>query len=167
MAIYVDKNSNPGNKIPDWLFWFILVSLLGCIIYTSYNVGKRSVDKQLYIQYVDTCLCDRDTLSIDNVYYEIKRLNIKYPDIVLAQCILETGSLKSNVCNSKNNLFGFQTSKGYLNFNNWKESVTFYKNWQNKYYKGGNYFDFLRNIGYSETSNYTDMVKYIASTFKK
>lgn len=45
-------------------------------------------------------------LTIPNLYAEIKENNIKYPKIVLAQAILETGWFKSSVCRNKNNLFG-------------------------------------------------------------
>lgn len=45
-------------------------------------------------------------LTIPNLLAEIKKNGIKYPKIVLAQAILETGWFKSSVCRNKHNLFG-------------------------------------------------------------
>ena len=82
----------------------------------------------------------------DLIYYEVK-----HPDIVLKQAILETGWFKSEYCVKRHNLFGFYDSKNktYMTFNTWQESVIYYKNWQDKRYKGGDYYQFLSNIGYT------------------
>ncbi len=65
------------------------------------------------------------------------------PTIVLAQAILETNCGKTGVGLSKNNLFGFRTSKGYIHFENYEAAIIYYKKWQDKYYKGQNYYDYL------------------------
>lgn len=67
-------------------------------------------------------------LTIPNLIAEIKKNNIKYPKIVLAQAILETGWFKSSICRNKHNLFGLtnpRTGK-YYEFNHWTESVKAY-----------------------------------------
>jgi len=83
---------------------------------------------------------------------EIKRLDIKFPDIVYGQARLESGNFKSNVFKKYNNLFGFRKSE-YLYFRHWKECVAYYANWQKKYYKQGDYFEFLTKIGYAEADS--------------
>lgn len=84
------------------------------------------------------------------VYKELVEQNVKCPGIVLRQSILETGWYKSNVCKNLNNLFGMTyhdgTKRRYRKYNNWKESISSYKNWQDQYYKGGNYYDFLECV---------------------
>lgn len=135
---------------------------IGICIYLLYlisivdltNIKRIPVKEQL-----------KDTVSIKltkpNVYNYIKKCNIMHPDIVYAQVILETGHLTSYNCIVRNNLFGFQTSKGYLKFTSWKDSVKYYANWQNRHYKGGDYYTFLVKRGYSEDSNYVDILKQI------
>ena len=99
-------------------------------------------------------------LTIPNLYAEIKRNNIKYPKIVLAQAILETGWFKSSVCRNKNNLFGLTNprTKTYYEFDHWTESVKAYYSKVQYRYKGGNYLLWLRNIGYAEDKGYIQAV---------
>lgn len=76
---------------------------------------------------------------------EIIQQDIKFPEVVFAQAILETGWSKCQNCalDKFNNVFGFTTSLGFIRFSNWQSSIRFYRLWQNKYYKGGDYFEFL------------------------
>lgn len=95
-------------------------------------------------------------LTIPNLYVEIIQNGIRYPKIVLAQAILETGWFTSPVCRNKHNLFGLtnpRTGK-YFEFDHWTESVWAYYTKVQYRYKGGNYLLWLRNIGYAEDPNY-------------
>ncbi len=95
-------------------------------------------------------------LTIPNLLTEIKKNGIKYPKIVLAQAILETGWFKSSVCRKKHNLFGLTNpkTKTYYEFNHWTESVKAYYTKVQYRYKGGNYLLWLRDIGYAEDKGY-------------
>ena len=79
----------------------------------------------------------------------MKKHGIKYPKIVLAQAILETGRFRFLVSNENNNLFGLRHSTGYYVFDHWEESVIAYKNKvQYKHRDNENYYNFLKRIGY-------------------
>jgi uncharacterized FlgJ-related protein len=75
------------------------------------------------------------------VYDELLRHDIKFPDIVLAQAVLESGNFASKVTKQNNNLFGMKMPKvrettaigqryGYARYYSWKDSVKDYKLWQ-------------------------------------
>ena len=85
-------------------------------------------------------------LTIPNLLAEIKRNNIKYPKIVLAQAILETGWFRSPVCRNKHNLFGLTNPRtgNYYEFDHWTESVRAYYTKVQYRYKGGNYLLWLK-----------------------
>ena len=53
----------------------------------------------------------------DNLVKELKRLNVRFPHIVLAQSILETGYWESRIYQENNNLFGMKQARAraYLN----------------------------------------------------
>ena len=90
-------------------------------------------------------------------YYEIK-----HPQIVYAQAVLETGHFKSDLCLNGNNLFGLYDSKNhrYYTFDHWKDCIIAYKEMiQYKYKDGDNYLNFLKEIGYAEDSEYICKLK--------
>ena len=96
------------------------------------------------------------------VLRELQKYDVKYPRIVLAQAKLETGNFTSELCKRHGNLFGLKGKKGYAKFKDWRESVKAYKEWVQYKYKGGDYYVFLRNIGYASDPNYIIKVKKIA-----
>ena len=93
------------------------------------------------------------------VYDELKKCNVKYPQIVLAQAKLETGNYTSTLCKKHGNLFGLKRKGGYAKFNNWQESVKAYRDWVQYKYKGGDYYVFLKKIGYASDPKYIIKVK--------
>jgi hypothetical protein len=76
-----------------------------------------------------------------NLAQELKKQGVMYPDVALAQSMLETGHFKSNIFLNNNNLFGMKhprqrptlskgPNRGHASFNNWQDSVKDYKMWQ-------------------------------------
>lgn len=103
-------------------------------------------------------------LSIPNLYDALKRHKIKFPKIVLAQAILESGwNLNSDLARNNNNLFGLRHANGYHSFTHWEKSVLAYKNMVQYKYKGGDYLRFLKVLGYASDPAYINKVKQIAS----
>ena len=121
-------------------------------------------------KYVNTptndTICLEDSFSAKDFVLELHLQGIKYPDVVLRQACWETGFFTSKIWREKNNPFGlYHTIDSihgeYILFNDWRSAITYYKEWQDKRYKGGDYYDFLIKVGYAQDSNYVHSVKGI------
>lgn len=84
-------------------------------------------------------------LSVQSLRFWCESYEVQHTDIVIKQAMLESTYMRCKNCalSEYNNLWGFQTSEGYMRFSHWSESVKFYSEWQKKYYKGGDYYDCL------------------------
>jgi flagellum-specific peptidoglycan hydrolase FlgJ len=114
---------------------------------------------------------DLTPITYENLYEEIKKHGIKFPDVVFAQAILETGHFTSKLFKDANNLFGMkmpnrretlaigQRKNGYAIFTNWTSSVNDYLLWQEYVLRNKNittkkqYLALLDKI-YAENGNY-------------
>lgn len=114
--------------------------------------------KYFIIILLASAICSKGQ-TIAEVRAEIIRQGLPHPDIVLAQARLETGNFTSNVCRTRHNLFGIRTKKGYKTYRRWQDSVADYKRLISSRYRGGNYYQFLRRIGYAEDKAYTTKLK--------
>ena len=111
------------------------------------------------------------------VYREIILAEIKYPDIAMAQAILESGHFKSNIAKQNNNFFGMRLAKkrnttavgqksGYAIYLSWRHSVRDYKIWQDNVFKKhpdmtrSEYQRYLNKL-YSTNRNYTSLLNTI------
>ena len=101
--------------------------------------------------------------SISSLKQACEYYDIQHSDIVIAQAILETGHFRSNICKTKNNLFGlYNSSKNeYFSFNHWSESIEAYKKMVQYKYKEGDYYKWLDTIGYAIDPLYIDKLKRI------
>lgn len=109
-------------------------------------------------------------LNINNLYKVMAKYGVKFPKIVAAQCVLESGWMTSNLCVRYCNLFGLFDSrkKDYYHFNTWEESVAAYVRLvQSKYdpNQDKDYYAFLKRIGYAENMNdYNAKIRAIAAS---
>lgn len=146
----------------------IKLIVLSIVLIISF-LGKSQTRNNDSIGYRDSLIIlelesitHNDTLTLKNLYLEILKDSIKFPEIVLKQAIHETGWLKSNYCINRHNLFGFRSAKGYIYYDSWQASVLAYKKWQDKHYNGGDYYQFLINIHYAGNGiEYTNCLKKI------
>ena len=90
---------------------------------------------------------------------QIKAKKIKHAEIVHAQYRLETGNGKSKAFKEYNNAFGFSLNGKLMRFKSVSECVEYYKTWQAKRYVRGDYFEFLKKIGYAEEEGYIELLK--------
>jgi len=100
----------------------------------------------------------------------MEMLGVKHKKIVLKQIMLETGNLTSDIYKENNNLFGMKearqrqttalgTNRGHAYYINWKSSIIDYLLWQRKYFKGGDYYEFLESYGYAQSEDYINKLK--------
>lgn len=116
---------------------------------------------------------EKDAFSQEALVEELKRLNIKFPHIVLAQAMIESGHFQSNIFMANNNLFGMKqarqrctTAKGtnlnHAYYDNWKESVMDYALFQSAYLRKlkteAQYLEYL-DRNYAEAQDYDSAVK--------
>ena len=163
------------NKRKTKIFWGTIVSLF--II--SFVVGRftrfealENFEKELLILDLQQ---ERDKFSQEKFVDELKRLNVKFPHIVMAQSILETGHWKSKVFKENHNLFGMKqanirinTAKGtnlnHAYYDNWQESVYDYAFYQCRYMGSisseEEYFLAL-GASYAEAGNYVQTLKTV------
>ena len=97
--------------------------------------------------------------TIEQVRGEIVRQGLPHPDIVLAQARLETGNFTSSQCKVKHNLFGLKRNGRYASYSRWQDSVADYKARISSRYQGGDYFAFLKRIGYARDPQYLAKVR--------
>lgn len=112
-------------------------------------------------------------VSMGDVSQLLLKHQIKYPEIVKRQIILETGYLTSDILKQNHNLIGMgfaptreTTAIGELNncalYLNIEDCIKDLKIWQTLYFqRGGSYFDFLQRIGYAEDKKYIEKLKQI------
>ena len=99
-----------------------------------------------YITETETILLipEIDPFTEEKLIEEIKRLNFKYPHIVLAQAKLETGNFTSRIFKENHNLFGMKEARVRLNlaegtqyshayYNDWEDSLMDYALWYASY----------------------------------
>ena len=105
--------------------------------------------------------------NIPNLLKVMDEVGIKNKIYVLAQACLETGYFTSRVYKTYNNLFGLYDSskKDYYHFQRWEDSVAGYMKFIQYRYKGGDYLQWLKKIGYAEDPAYINKVSTIVKRF--
>ena len=102
--------------------------------------------------------------TIEQVAKELVRQGVPHSKIVLAQARLESGNMKSETYKRTYNLFGIKHNGRHAKYSHWRESIKDYKRRISSRYKGGNYFAFLKRIGYAEDPAYSTKIKKIINT---
>jgi len=128
----------------------------------------------------DTTQISNDSLGYNRLYCEIIEQGIKYPDIVFAQAILESGHFKSSIFRNNNNLFGMRLARvrqttaigkkaGYAVYSDWIMSVQDYKLWQDfiprKYLTSRKKYLLFIQKNYSHVRGYNSKVLQIIKNF--
>lgn len=122
---------------------------------------------------------EKDKFSEEKFVKSLIDLNVKFPDVVYAQAVLETGRFSSTVFLENNNLFGMKEAKmrpttaigtenSHAYYTNWKQSVIDYALYQSKYLSRLTRDEYLQylNKNYAEIDNYVDRLKSIIDSNK-
>ena len=120
---------------------------------------------------------ERDRFSKDKFVEELKNKGVKFPHIVMAQAIIESGLGRSEIFKSNNNLFGMREAKSRMTTcAGSKNNFAYYKKWQdgivdmaffqctylNNIDTEDKYYLFL-SAHYAESPNYSQTIKNIVS----
>lgn len=111
--------------------------------------------------------------SLNTARYKLIRkkldsLGVLHSEIVTAQCVQETGWLKSKAFKNKHNLFGFMRNGKTMKFKSDLDCLVYYARWQKKWYKPSkwpNYYSFLNKVYHSD-KEYTKKLKSIIKRLK-
>ena len=114
--------------------------------------------------------------TIKDVTDLLKKHKVRYSGIVLSQAILESGYLRGDILKANKNLFGMRyapTRKttaigdqfGCAVYSSIEESVKDYKIWQELYFRSGDYYAFLKRIGYAEDGKYIEKLKQLLNKY--
>ena len=146
------------------------------IIVTSFIPVKNTPDISTYTEYEKILILEQlNEFSEDKLIGKISKLNFRFPHIVYAQSLIETGNFTSKIFKENNNLFGMREAKVRLNlalgtqyshayYDSWESSLLDYALYASSYLKDLNteekYFDYLGK-NYAEDPNYVSKLRKI------
>lgn len=160
-----------------------LSSILFSVVIIIMFFKTLSIDKK--VNKIDDIVVIKDTVylpikydvvefSPEEFYASINESGIKFPKVVMAQAILESGNFKSELFKQNSNPFGMMRPRQrpttsidkeqYAKYEHWKHSILDYWIWQHSYAKTikneEEYLNLLQSI-YAEDKNYTKKLKRI------
>lgn len=163
-------------NIEEVKYWKVFVCFFGIILLLllfSFIVPKN--DKIKYIKTeAEVNIITNNSFSKENLIKEIQRLPFKYKDVVLSQCILESGNFKSPVFKQYNNLLGLREAKqrltlatgthlNHATFTTWKECLLDRLIFEAKYMHDlsrSEYLTYLDKV-YAEAGGYSKVLEQI------
>jgi len=177
MIYKFDKISLTYKKITGRMvlvmFGFVILFTLAIVLVALNHVNDvrfiSEETKQIILKEADK----QNEFSREKLKAYILELNIKYPEVVLAQAELESGNFTSPIFKENNNMFGMRvatkrptTNKGEENgfayYDNWRECVVDYAFYSAQYLSDiktkDELFDYLAQT-YAGDSTYTTRIK--------
>lgn len=120
-------------------------------------------------------------LTEQNIYLALLFNNVRYPEVVLSQIMIETGYLKSRLCKINNNLLGMMVpskrettainQKGFAKYTTWIDCILDYKLYQDYIFSRNNiqtkkqYIAFLHR-SYAKSANYKKRLTELSKDYE-
>lgn len=177
MLYKYNKKSLVFTKVNLFKVFFITIVSIGLTIVGSLEIGRNLGRSESIAEVSEmerlVLIKEADVFSKDKLVQMLKDLNVKYPHIVLAQSIVETGRWESRIFFENHNLFGMREAKtrittaggtqyAHAYYSHWRESVYDYAFYQCRYLSKigseGEYFQYL-SASYAEDTNYVNVLK--------
>jgi len=181
MLYKYDHQKLKFKQVPSYKFIDVRIMMLVLLTVLSMSLTiSKSRDSIENLTYEERLIIVREHNSFteDRLIREIKRLNFKFPHIVLAQSKLETLNYTSTIFLENNNLFGMKEAKVRLNtaqgtershayYSSWQESLIDYALYAATYLKTLNtetqYYNYLEQY-YAEDPEYVKKLKRLVET---
>lgn len=167
-------------KIKNMLAVMIGVPALFFIIgfYKGRNISIKEIPIESMYHLIQES--EQESFSEENLANMLKELNVRFPHIVMAQAMIESGHFQSNIFRANHNLFGMKqararctTAKGtelnHAYYDNWRESVYDYAFFQSRYLNDlrteTQYLEYL-DRNYAEAENYDKAILKVVADKK-
>ena len=169
-------NSARLKPFKAWMLtfgWLTIVVVVIILMMIARSCEEEHMES-LFAEY-DAPVINTDSLSLaDSVYTCIFLLRIEHPDIVMAQCIEESGGFTSLLFKEGNNCTGMRVPAqsptlatgalyNHARFASWRECLADYAIWQSIYARGLTREDYLAYLDrvYAEKKGYSERLKKI------
>lgn len=174
MFYYYDDVSNKFEKF-DLRFMYVLFVLVMIMLFMVSMRKKQVIVKKEYISSEMSVIIKGVEFTTDNFYQYIKTCGIRFPKIVYAQAVLETGNFRSDRFLEHNNAFGMKVARSrpttatrehtdHAEYDSWMLSVQDYALYQSAYLRDlrteEQYFRYLGEH-YAEDTAYVEKLKNI------
>lgn len=150
-------------------------TILALVFVVGFNSTPRPVLSNLTPEEKLIVVREYNEFSQKALENKIKSLNFKFPYIVLAQSIQETGNYRSTIFRENHNLFGMKqatirtnlakgSNRGHAYYDSWQDSLIDYALYSATYLSDirteGEYFEYLRQ-NYAEDPSYVERLKIL------
>ena len=170
------------NKITFWpvkpvtIFWILWVVIGVIMAVVSFTGNHESNNDEAITHFSDST---SKSELMESVYDRIFQLRLEHPDIVMAQCILESGEFTSDIFINGNNCLGMKVPgqrptfaigvyRNHAKFKSWHDCIADYALWQSAYGRGLSddaYLALLDRI-YAEDGSYAGKLKSIIRKYE-
>lgn len=170
MIYYYSKKELTMKKI-TWYNYMIIVFIL---LFLGISFGfSGAISTNLVLEKVPIIIRpNQKVLNEKNLRNEIKKLHLKYEDVIIAQYKIESNEGKSHIFKENNNFLGLKEAKlrpttalgtnlGHAFYSDWRNCLIDYSLWQLSNTKSiNNQEEYIQLLGsiYAEDQSYMDKI---------